>query len=262
MREARGEVRCIDVRSYVTVAVVATSAAVVFAITVVLRRARERAAGWGGVPEAVGAALCTWLAATAALAVAGVYRPASGTGIPAVPIAFLIGLGTTWIAATALPSLRALIDQPATQASLVALQVWRVLGINFLILLALGKLPPLFALPAGLGDIAAGLAAPFVASGLRRPGGRSSAIAWNVFGLLDLIVAIGLGATTNVGPIQIFHANPSIVVLTAFPLALVPTFLVPLSMVLHIISLRYLLGARTASARAVIAPGGHLEPLR
>ena len=250
-----------DVPSYVTVAVVATTAAVVLAITVVLRRARERIAGLGG-PAAVGAALSAWLAATAALAVAGVYRPTSGAGIPPVPIAFLVGLGTAWIAATALPSLRTLIDQPATQANLVALQVWRILGINFLILLALGKLPPLFALPAGLGDIAAGLAAPFVASGLHRPGGRSSAIAWNVFGLLDLIVAIGLGATTNVGPIQIFHTNPSTVVLTAFPLALVPTFLVPLSMVLHIISLRYLLGARTAFAGAVIAPDGHLEPLR
>ena len=147
----------------------------------------------------------------------------------------------------AIPSLRALIEQPATQPRLGALQVWRVLGVIFLVLLSQGQLPPLFALPAGLGDIAAGLAAPF-ARRLQKPGGRSSGVVWNVFGLLDLIVAVGLGATANVGPVQIFHANPSAAIMTGFPMALVPTFMVPLSMVLHILSLRYLLSARTASA--------------
>jgi hypothetical protein len=251
-----------DVPIYVTGIQVATNVAVVLAVVMVLRMARERAAARNGVPETVGMTLFTWLAATAALAIEGMYRATSGTTISAVPIAFLIGLGGAWIAATAVPSLRALIDQPATQPSLVALQLWRVVGVLFLVLLSRGQLPPLFALPAGLGDIAAGLAAPFVALRLHRPGGRSSAVVWNVFGLVDLIVAIGLGATTNVGPIQIFHTNPSAVVMTAFPMVLVPTFLVPLSMVLHFLSLRYLLTTRTASAGAVVAPGGHPEPRR
>ena len=240
------------VPTYVTVIQVATNLVVVLAIVVVLRSARERAGGGAGVPEAVGATLFAWLVATAALAAAGVYRPTTATAIPTLPIAVAIALGGAWVAATAIPSLRALIDQPATQPSLVALQLWRVIGVVFLVLLAQGQLPPLFALPAGLGDIAAGLAAPFVARRLRESEGRSSAIIWNAFGLLDLVVAIGLGATTNLGPIQIFHTNPSAAVMTAFPMALVPTFLVPLSMVLHVLSLRYLLGARTASAGAVV----------
>jgi hypothetical protein len=251
-----------DVPSYVTAIQVATNVAVVLAIVVVLRSAQERAAGRAGVPEAVGAALFAWLAATAALAIAGAYRPTSGTEVPAVPIAFIIGLVAAWVAATAIPSLRALIEQPATQPSLVALQLWRVVGFIFLVLLSRGQLPPLFAQPAGLGDIAAGLAAPFVARRLRKSGGRPSAIVWNVFGLLDLLVAIGLGATTNVGPIQIFHTNPSTEVMTAFPMALVPTFLVPLSMLLHFLSLRYLLSSRASSAGAVVAPEGQPAPWR
>jgi len=39
--------------------------------------------------------------------------------------------------------------------------------VAFLIMMALGHLPALFALPAGLGGIAAGMAAPLVAYNLR-----------------------------------------------------------------------------------------------
>ena len=48
----------------------------------------------------------------------------------------------------------------------------RVVGVAFLPYLALGHLPALFALPAGLGDIAAGIAAPLVARRLARGTGR------------------------------------------------------------------------------------------
>jgi hypothetical protein len=247
--------------AYVTLIQLGTGLAVVLAVIVALRSARETAAGRAGVPEAVGVTLLAWLAATAALALAGVYRASPDVATPTLPIAVLIGLGGAWIAATTIPSLRALIDQPAMQPSLVALQVWRVVGVVFLILLSRGQLPALFALPAGLGDIATGLAAPFVARRLHGPAGRSSAIIWNMFGLLDLIVAIGLGATINPGPVQLFHITPSAVLMTEFPMALIPTFLVPLSMALHLLSLRYLLRPSTASAGAVVAPR-HLDPGR
>jgi hypothetical protein len=251
-----------EVPTYVTGMVVATTVIVVLAIVVVLRRARERAAGQTRIPEAIGVALFAWLATTAALALAGVYRATPGQTLPGVPILFAIGLGGAWMAATTIPSLRALIGQPATQQSLVALHVWRMLGNTFLILFALGKLPALFALPAGLGDIAAGLAAPFVARRLHEPGGRSWALGWNVFGLLDLIVAIGLGVTVNQGPLQVFRTDPSAVVMTGFPMALVPTFMVPMSMLLHILSLQYLLGARNGSVGTPIMPARHLESWR
>jgi hypothetical protein len=179
-----------------------------------------------------------------------------------VPIFFVLGLGGAWVAATRIPSLRALIDQPSTQPSLVALQVWRLLAITFLILLAQGQLPALFAVPAGVGDILAGLAAPFVARRLREPGGRSLALGWNVFGLLDLIVAIGLGVTLNPGPLQVFHTSPSTAVLTTFPLTLFSTFFVPLSMLLHVLSLRYLLGTRTTRAGAWVVPASRLGSSR
>jgi hypothetical protein len=62
-----------------------------------------------------------------------------------------------------------------------------------------GQLPGLFALPAGIGDVATGLLAPFVAyvwySG--EPYARGAAVAWNVFGMADLINAVAVGRLTE-----------------------------------------------------------------
>ena len=45
--------------------------------------------------------------------------------------------------------------------------------------MALGHLPALFALPAGLGDVAAGIAAPLVALRLAQGTGRRAALWFN-----------------------------------------------------------------------------------
>src|SRR5262245_32473330 len=51
---------------------------------------------------------------------------------------------------------------------LTAMQAWRVLGGMFLALYAFGLLPGAFAWPAGVGDVAVGLAAPFVVLAVAR----------------------------------------------------------------------------------------------
>jgi hypothetical protein len=42
---------------------------------------------------------------------------------------------------------------------------------------------------------------------------------------------------TNSGPMQVFHTVPTAELLTEFPLALVPAFLVPLAVMLHVLAL-------------------------
>jgi hypothetical protein len=64
--------------------------------------------------------------------------------------------------------------------------------------------------------------------------------------MTDLVVAVGLGVTTNPGPVQLFHTTPTSVLITRFPLVLVPAFLVPLAFTIHVISLWQLLGFRWA----------------
>ena len=73
----------------------------------------------------------------------------------------------------------------------MALQVWRVGGLFFLVEWARGHLPGGFALPAGIGDVLVGLTAPLVAAGLARHQGERAFAWWNGLGLLDLVVAVG-----------------------------------------------------------------------
>jgi hypothetical protein len=88
-------------------------------------------------------------------------------------------------------------------------QVYRAIGAIFLVLMALGQIPAHFALPAGWGDVAVGLAAPLVGLALARraAGSRVLAAGWNGFGLLDLIVAVGMG-TGYLAPLLAPHPGP------------------------------------------------------
>src|SRR5262249_44425760 len=86
---------------------------------------------------------------------------------------------------------------------LTSLQAWRVAGFVFLVLYSAGSLPGSFALPAGLGDLAVALSAPFVAGYLavhRYLPARRFYLGWTAFGILDLLVAVTLGVLNAVGP--------------------------------------------------------------
>ena len=117
------------------------------------------------------------------------------------------------------------------------MQLYRALGVIFLILYASGRLPGLFAWPAGLGDILVGLLAPLVAwAYARRPDENARSVAaWNIFGLADLAVAVSAGFIT--APSPLFTYEPANTLISMFPLVLIPTFLVPISVLLHFASL-------------------------
>jgi hypothetical protein len=132
------------------------------------------------------------------------------------------------------PTLRGLLRN---RNNLIRLNVWRLEGALFLALMFTGQVPAIWAIPAGVGDVLIGGSAFRVAARLDAPGGRRRAVIFNLLGLLDLVVAIGLGITTNPGPVQIFHTTPSAELLTRFPMALVPGFLVPLAFIVHFVSL-------------------------
>jgi hypothetical protein len=135
---------------------------------------------------------------------------------------------------------------------------FRVAGIGFLITMALGHLPALFALPAGLGDIAAGIGALLVAPRLARGTGHRAARWVNAFGLADLIVALTLGALTG---FQLVNVTPSAAPITELPLALIPSAEVPLLLALHIISARALARTRgTAPSAAGPLSAGPVPP--
>jgi hypothetical protein len=188
------------------------------------------------------AVLGGWLLASGLLARAGVYHQASGQAAPWFGVAVagtLLGL----LAASRIPPMPRVLAAPGTPARLTLPHTLRVVGVTFLLVMALGHLPAVFALPAGLGDIAAGLAAPFVARRLAQGGGRTRAVWFNLFGILDLVVALSVGFLAGLGPWRPLEVTPSTEPLSLLPLALVPTVAVPLSLALHMVSLRRLRAA-------------------
>jgi hypothetical protein len=64
-----------------------------------------------------------------------------------------------------------------------------------------------------------------------------------VLGVIDLVVALTIGFLTGLGPVQPFAVAPSTEPLGLLPLVLVPTVAVPLTIALHIVSLRRLRSA-------------------
>ena len=114
---------------------------------------------------------------------------------------------------------------------IIGIQVFRVLGGVFLIGYAQGLLSGNFALPAGIGDVLTGITAPLVAywSYKNGKGARLVAYLWNIFGTLDLVDALTLGALAN---LQV-NTEPTAALLGALPYVLIPAFGVQRSLLLH-----------------------------
>jgi hypothetical protein len=176
---------------------------------------------------------------------------------PLIPIFAAGSFAVALLALRLSPALRRAVTT-ASLPAMIGVQVYRTIGALFLIVLALGQLPAHFALPAGWGDIVVGITAPIVALALLRgaPGARTLAIAWNVFGLLDLIVAVGMG-TGFLAPVldpELGARVPPAAAMGVFPLVLVPTFAVPVSVLLHVLALGRLLRDSRVDSRLVPKP--------
>ena len=96
------------------------------------------------------------------------------------------------------------------QQWLVSVQVYRALGVIFLILYANGQLPGLFAWPAGVGDVLVGVLAPIIGLAYARdPKQNGDLVAgFNLFGLADLAIAISTGFLTAPSLAQPFAVEP------------------------------------------------------
>jgi hypothetical protein len=186
-----------------------------------------------------------WLATVWWLAVEGAFRPRPGAPTPALPIAIFLPL------LLGLPLLlrskrMGLLLDAAPASWLVGLQAYRVFGGIFLVAWSRGNMSGTFALPAGGGDVLVGLLALPVAYLLHAgaPGARRLGIAWNVLGLVDFAIAVGIGILSAPGPLQLIVLDRPNAQLGTFPTVMIPAFAVPSSILLHALSLRQLLRAK------------------
>jgi hypothetical protein len=198
---------------------------------------------------AIAVPFTVWLAIVWNLAINGAFQPIPGVvRLPRLPIAIfapvIIGLFVLLRSKT----IGAFLDA-APASWLIALQVYRVFGGIFLINWMHGTAAGVFAIPAGIGDMLTGImalpVALLVAFGTKR--GRSAAMAWNIFGLLDFAVAVTLGTLSSPGPLQIFGLDIPASLAGTYPTVLIPAFSGPSSILLHALSIRQLrrMGRRT-----------------
>jgi hypothetical protein len=114
-----------------------------------------------------------------------------------------------------------------TTSILIAVQTWRIVGIVFLLGMTRGIVEPVFAIPAGVGDILIGVTAIPLAIFLWRgySWSKYAVVAWSVLGIADLVNAMTLGAIIN--------PDFSTSTFATFPWILFPTVAVPLGLALH-----------------------------
>ncbi len=192
----------------------------------------RRSAFWSG-----SALLMAWFFASLALSWSGFYH-GTFSRVPTVPLGLVIPVAVGFVLFWRVPVLRQLVES-VPQSWIVSVQVFRIEGLVFLTLLAAGRLPGVFAWPAGVGDVLVGLLAPVAgiafARGMR--GSTGWLRAWNRLGIVDLVVAVTTGFLTSPSPLQILSLDRPNELISAFPLVMIPVFLVPLAFLLHFASL-------------------------
>ena len=197
--------------------------------------------GRPSVRSLVFGALAVWLGLVSFLAYQGAF--ATRPGLPPLPIFFgvAIPLALFFAAYFGLKSFRDFI-LGADLRFVTAIEAWRWGGLGFLSLYANGILPGLFALPAGLGDMAIGFTAPWIVLSLvRNPLFAASRrfVIWNILGIVDFVVAVSM-ATLSSGAfpaISALNGNVTTSAMTRLPLVLIPAFMVPFFTMLHLTAL-------------------------
>ena len=186
----------------------------------------------------VAVVLVVWLAGVIFLGAQGAF--VSPIGTPPIPIA--IGVAAPLIVFFVAFWLSRAFRRFVTNADIrlvAAIEAWRWAGFGFISLYAYGVLPGRFAWPAGLGDMAIGFTAPWIVLALvRRPSFVASRlfVIWNLLGILDLVVAVSNAAliqsraTGAVG-------EATVAPMAQLPLLLIPAYLVPLFVMLHVTAL-------------------------
>ena len=200
--------------------------------------------------------LAVWFLASLVLSLQGFFQ--NGPSRLPLPIGLSVGIPivvfTTLYALSA--SMRAFADSLDLRA-IVAFNIFRVVGLDFVIAYAQGRLPAGFAIPAGFGDILTGiLAIPLIMAMSRTQspaGARKWFVAWNLLGLTDLIVAVASGILHSGSKLGFLTGSgPTTLLMSQFPRALIPTFLVPIYILLHLLAL-----VRRREVKGSAGPSGH-----
>ncbi|MBC7939385.1 MAG: permease [Chitinophagaceae bacterium] len=172
-----------------------------------------------------------WLTAVVWASLSGALGGLANAFMPAYAALVAVGIATPVLAYFSVPAVRHATDRFGLRW-LTLMHVWRIpAALLFFWYGALGELPTLFWVLAGVGDLLAGC---FAATLWWRPATRERLRRIHIFGFADFVVAVGTGlAFTLLG-------DPRMALLTTLPMALIPLFGVGLSGASHIVALHAL----------------------
>ncbi len=201
-----------------------------------------------GVRRKIATRVALWFAAVVALGALGAFA-VPGLGTPLIGAAVLLPIVAGILMARRTPAIHyRLMNLPI--AALIALNVGRAIGVFFLVLQSAGRLPSTFAHSAGWGDIAvAVLAVPVALAAQRRIAGwQALVLAWNTLGFADLITAVTLGVGSSDSPLRFIAESPASTAVATMPWVLIPAFLVPTFLLIHLVVFAQLRKSWVASA--------------
>jgi uncharacterized membrane protein len=84
---------------------------------------------------------------------------------------------------------------------------------------------------------------------------------WNTIGIADLITAVALGALSSPGPLQVYAGPPTTVMMTTLPWLLVPGFIVPSLIFIHVVIYYRLATTEGFASAHVWRRAGHARPM-
>ncbi len=184
--------------------------------------------------------LCVlWLAVAGQMAHGGWLRDFSGAW-PAFALLGLCAVGLVF--ALAFSPLGRRLLEGVGPALLVAFQAIRVPTEAFVHQLYQAGYAPVQVTYAGLNfDIFSGLTAPAMGWLVwRNKVGRVTLLSWNVFCLLLLFNSLSLTALSMPTPLRLFANEPTYIALTYPPFVWLPTFLLPVSLLGHLLVFRWI----------------------
>ena len=183
--------------------------------------------------------ICAWIAASSALAVSGVYLDERALRVLPLLCGFLlptsIVAASLWLSPVSRKGVLGIVESLPLRW-LIGAHTIRITALGSILKYLDGALPGHFILPVGVPDFLVGLTAlPMAWWASRSPiKARTSLVSWNVAGASIFLAAGILMHVSMPGPVQFFTSGPTTRELFEFPLALVPTFLVPCFVGLHL----------------------------
>ncbi|WP_370402452.1 hypothetical protein [Sulfitobacter sp. JB4-11] len=180
----------------------------------------------------------SWYAAAIPLSQAGHFNVPATPSDPPIVLMFLFGGSFLLFALAWWTPLGRILTEATPLAVIAAFQIPRVIGGVFLIGWLAGDLPALFAIPAGMGDVLAGIAGWQASRALakNRPEAQRLLMRATWIGIADFALAVVLGIVTSAGFAHLF-AREAPNIINDYPLAMFPAYIVPIFLGFHLIAI-------------------------